>query len=72
MGLQEPELEDLVGVDGGDGLDDVHHLGEMFLRKGGDQQVEHHTLAGDVAGTKFRLRKGEPGRRLRNPECRQG
>ncbi len=36
VGLQEPELEDLVGVDGGDGFDDVHHLGEVFLRKGGD------------------------------------
>jgi hypothetical protein len=36
VGLQEPELEDLVGVNGRDVLDDVHHLGEVLLWKGGD------------------------------------
>jgi hypothetical protein len=72
VGLQEPELEDLEGVDGRDVLDDVHHLGEVFLWKGSEEQVKHHSLIRDVAGPELGLCEGEPGRRLRNPECRQG
>jgi hypothetical protein len=64
VGLQEPELEDLEGVDGGDVLDYVHHLGEVLLWQGGDEQVKHHSLARDVAGTELSLCEGEPGRRL--------
>jgi hypothetical protein len=64
VGLQEPELEDLEGVDGRDVLDDIHNLGEVLLWEGGDQQIKHHSLVGGVAGTKLGFRKGKPGRRL--------
>ncbi len=72
VGFQEPQLEDLEGVDGRDVLDYVHHLWEVLLRKGGDERVKHHSLAGDVAGWEFSFCEGEPGRRLWNPESGQG
>ncbi len=54
----------LEGVDGRDVLDVVHHLGEVLLWEGGDQQIRNHSLVGDVAGTKLGFRKGKSGRRL--------
>jgi hypothetical protein len=61
MGLQEPELEDLEGVDRQVVVDDVHHLRKGRLQESGDHQVEHHSLAGDVAGV-------EPSSWLRSQE----
>ena len=55
LGLQEPKLGDIEGVDRWDVVDDVHHLCQGCLREGSYQQVEHHSLAGDVAGAEFNL-----------------
>jgi hypothetical protein len=71
VGLQEPELEDLEGVDRRIVVDDVHHLPQGSLRKSGDQQVEHHSLAGGVAGPKFGFRESKPSGRLKDPKGRQ-
>ncbi len=72
MGLQEPKLEVLKGVDGRNVLYDVHHMGEVLLWKGGDKQVIQNSLTCDVSGPELGLCEGEPGRRLRNPEGGQG
>jgi hypothetical protein len=64
----EPELENLKGVDRWNVVDDVHDLCQGHLRKGSDQQVKHHSLAGDVAGLELGIRESKPSGRLGIPE----
>ncbi len=67
VGLQEPELENLKGVDRWNVVDDVHDLRQGHLRKGSDQQVKHHYLAGDVAGPELDCRENKPSSHTANP-----
>ncbi len=71
MGFQEPELEDLEVVDRQVVVDDVHHLRKGRLRESSDHQVEHHFLAGDVAGVELAFCKSEPSGWLSSPESGQ-
>jgi hypothetical protein len=49
VGLQEPEVEDLKGVVRQDVVDYVHNLRQGSIRNSGEQQIKHHSLAGDVS-----------------------